>query len=106
MGVSCSCETKDDHRENKNNNYNPLAVTQPQPIGYNPNLNKNEYQIMNKTTFEQTKKDAVLQGRILVALFGRITDSRCKEYVPALVSFVLQKYPNQTCTILIWIWIP
>jgi len=101
MGVSCSCETKDDYRENKNNNYNPLAATQPQPIGYNPNLNKNEYQIMNKTTFEQTKKDAFLQGKILVALFGRMTDSKCKEVVPALVSFVLQKYPNQTCTVMI-----
>jgi thiol-disulfide isomerase/thioredoxin len=101
--MSCSCETKDDQTKKPssipNGNPNNPQTNQTRAVTYNPHLANSEFQILNKTHFEQAKKDAGLQGKVLLAFFGRITDTKCKEMLPVLSRLITEKYATQACSL-------
>jgi hypothetical protein len=100
MGMSCSCENKDDTKKPEGNaSQGGTQQVQNKPISYNPNLANSDFQIMNRGQLEQAKKDAGLAVKVLVILFGRITDSKCKEVIPGLNRLINEKYSTQSCSL-------
>ena len=103
MGVSCSCEMKDDDDNRKrpvnNNQGNSNNGNNFQEITFNPYFGKNEFQIINRSSLDQAKKDAKTQGKVLLLFFGRITCGNCKQMLPIFDRLVNEKYSTKTCFI-------